>query len=286
MVEELTDQQSAWAGKTLFLLRELLPLMSPVGRHPNWEKEEIHAIGALATACARSSESVVLLCAYGQLWDANVISRSVCEGTLKMMYLLQSADTFKQRFREYADSLFRIGLLKDHKKAQELLSAVPDPESPYWRPIRDRLLPPDQISAIESEFDRNTRRTLDTRWGFSGLIGSLSRSNDPMFSSMSALSHGYSMSSHITHADFMGVSIAIERDFRSEERRDAIHRSHLAGLLLHQLSYLQMRLVVGYRFIDHPPDALSIVTQRIGELKESFGKAYDTWLECEYGNTA
>ena len=57
-------QQQAWVEETLLLLRELLPLMSPVGRYQYRAKEHAHSIGALASACARSSESVVLLCAY------------------------------------------------------------------------------------------------------------------------------------------------------------------------------------------------------------------------------
>lgn len=282
--DDLFNQQKEWAERTLCLLRDLLPLMGPIGRYPGWTKEEGHTLGVLASACARSSESVVLLCAYGQVWDADVISRSVCEGTLKMMYILQKKETFKQRHNEYANDLFDIALLKDHRKAHDLLVAVPDPDALHWKPIRDRLLSSGEIANIEQRFGKALRRALDTKWGFSGLIGELSRSSDQMFSNISALSHGYSMSSHILHADYMGVAIALERDTRPEQRRDLIHFSHLSRLLIGQLAYLHMRLMVGYRFIDHPPEALTEVEKKIRTLEDSFGDAHDKWLDYEYGN--
>jgi len=275
-------QQRAWAEETLFLLRELLPLMSPVGRYQHRAKEHAHTIGALASACARSSESVVLLCAYGQLWDAEVVSRSVCEGTLKFMYLLQAVDTFEQRHDEYAKDLFHVGLLKDHKKAEELLAAVPDPDARYWRPIRERLLSPDELLDIESRFDKQARRSLDTKWGVSGLIGNLTRSGDPAFSNISGFSHGYSMSSHVMHADSIGTSIALERDLRSPERLQTLHLSHLVGLLSSQVEYLYMRLMIGYRFAGHPLDELVSAKVKILALEDKFGTAYEDWLNCEY----
>lgn len=275
-------QQRAWAEQTLFLLRDLLPLMSPVGRHQYREKEHAHTIGALASACARSSESVALLCAYGQLWDAELISRSVCEGTLKFMYLLQAADNFEQRHDEYANDLFQIGLLKDHKKAEELLAAVSNPNARYWRPIRERLLTATELSDIESRFDKKTRSSLDTKWGFSGLIGHLSRSGDPAFSNASGFLHSYSMSSHMMHADYTGVSIALERDLRSPERQQTAHLSHLVGLLSSQVQYLYMRLMIGYRFTEHPLDDLVSAKAKIQALEDTFGAVYEDWLNCEY----
>src|SRR6266851_1214508 len=124
--DELFNTQREWSGKGLSLMRELFPLMAPVARYERWIKEEQRTLGELVTACARSSESVFVLCAYGQLWDAEVVGRSVFEGTLKFAYLLQSAETFKQRHQEYRHDLFQIALLKNHQKAVEVLAVVPD----------------------------------------------------------------------------------------------------------------------------------------------------------------
>lgn len=266
--DALFNLQKAWSESGLSLLRELLPLMSPVGRFHEWTKEERRTLGELLSACARSSESVLLLCAYGQVWDADVISRSVVEGTLKVMYLLQSSEHFKQRHQEYAKDLFDIALLKDHKKAQELLDAIPNPEGREWLPIRERMLTTAQISGIEQRIGRSSRRALDTKWGFTGLIGKLSQSSDPMFSNIASLCHGYAMSSHILHADSIGTAMALERDSRPDERRGLAHLSHLMRLIVDQLSYLLMRLMVGHRYVGYSGQSLIEADEKIKRLPD------------------
>src|SRR4051812_31336606 len=138
--DDLFAKQRDWAERGLMSARKLLPLMGPVGTHAAWQPEERKTIGYLASATARASESALLLCAYGQLWDAEGLVRSALEGSLKFSYLLQSASTFPDRHREYATDLFSIALFKDHKKAADLLATALDPADPEWRPIRDRLL--------------------------------------------------------------------------------------------------------------------------------------------------
>ena len=282
--DPLFNKQKEWAERGLFLLRESLPLMSPVGQYPEWTGEEAFTLGALASVAARSSESVYLLCAYGQTWDADVLSRSSLEGTLKMMYILQSRENFKQRHQEYADDLFDIALLKDHKKLEGFFNVIPNPNGSEWKPLRDKLLSPEEKAGIEERFAGTVRRDLDRKWGYSGLVDELLKSGDPMFAAAPALHHGYSMSSHIAHADYVGVSIALERDRRSAERRESVHLGHLARLIIDQLVWLQMRLMVGYRFVGHSPEPWAGLGERISCLKESFGDYYERWLEVEYGD--
>jgi hypothetical protein len=225
--DHVFNKQKDWAERGLFLMRDLLPLMSPVGQHKGWSKEERETLGFIMSATARSTESALLLCAYGQLWDAEVLIRSVLEGTLKFIYLLQSKDSFKERHNQYSNSLFDIGLLKDHQKAKDLLNILPDPDAEEWRPIRERLLPENELNRIKSQYTQTERRSLETQWGFTGLISALTKSDDKWFAGITALTHGYAIASHIHHADSIGVSIPMERDFRSDERR---HSIHLTGL--------------------------------------------------------
>ncbi|MFD2498571.1 DUF5677 domain-containing protein [Rhizorhabdus histidinilytica] len=161
--------------------------MSPVGSYEGWEAIERETLGFLLSATARASESALLLCAYGQLWDAEVLARSALEGTLKFAYLLQSPDTFTQRHTEYAINLFHIALMKDHLKCAELLAAVSDPDSLQWRPIKDRLLDDDELVELRATYDRVHRRELENRWGFTGLVSELSRSGDRLFRGLGPL---------------------------------------------------------------------------------------------------
>lgn len=283
--EKLLKTQKEWAEKSLFLLRELLPLMSPVALHADWTKEERHTLGSLLSASARSSESVLLLSAYGQLWDAEVILRSVFEGTLKLAYLLQSVHDFKQRHEQYAHDLFRIALLKDHKKATDLLNAVSDPDAQRWRPVREILLSDAEQTDIRVRYGKSVRRALDMQWGFTGLVRTLMLSADAGFSGVAGLAHGYSIASHIQHADSAGTSMPLDRELRSADRRDSIHLAHLGRLISDVFACLHLRLAVGYRYVVRDPTPVAAAAEKMKMLQAGFGTPYKDWMDAEYGNS-
>jgi hypothetical protein len=90
---DLHTRQREWAEQGLMTTRSLIPKMAIVSAYPGWQAHERETISFLLTAAARASESAFLLCAFGQLWDAEVLVRSVLEGSLKLAYLLQSRES-------------------------------------------------------------------------------------------------------------------------------------------------------------------------------------------------
>lgn len=282
--EDLLQQIPGWAERGLSLQRRLLPLTAPIAQHSRWSEEERRTLGNLLTASARSTESALLLVAYQQMWDAEMVMRSVMEGTLKLLYLLQRPDAFATRFREYNHDLFDIGLLKGHGKATELLGALgQEGASAAWKPIRDMLLPDEECQRIRDQYPRESRRALEQRWGFTGMIGELCRSPDQL-DSLRVLLHGYSVASHIQHADTIGVSLPFDRDGRTEERRDAIHAAHAVRLISDGLHCKLIRLLGGYCFLGLDTGAIAQAKREVAELVESFGPVYDDWLRIEYGD--
>jgi hypothetical protein len=274
--------QRQWAESGLFALRRLLPTMSPVSRYSSWEPRQQETIGYLLSATARTTESTLLLCAYAQIWEAEVLARSTLEGSLKFAYLLQSRETFADRHREYADDLYKIALVKDHRKAKDLLALVPDSESETWRPLRDVLLPEDQFEELAARYGRATRKELETRWGFTGLIGQLAKSGDPYFSGITALAHSYAMASHVQHVDFVGAAIPMERDRRATDSRESTHLAHAARIISDALWFFFLRLAVGYRFVGADRSSLRPVSDLIEEACAPFGVGYSDWARAEY----
>jgi hypothetical protein len=279
--EKLFQAQRTWAEKSLFRLRSFLALMAPVGAHA-WGPAERRTIGELASATARSSESALLLCAYGQLWDAEVLLRSVLEGTLKFAYLLQSPETFAVRHREYSQDLFQLGLLKDHQKAATLLAATSDPHAREWQPIRDRLLSDEERERLRQTCPPAARRDLERRWGFTGLVGELEGSGDPLFKNIGSTAFAYAMASHIQHVDAIGSSIPLERDLRAEARREAVQLAHLGRLASDPLRFMFLRLAVGYRFTGADTSPLNAVKAAIDGEAADFQQAYQEWMTIEY----
>jgi hypothetical protein len=282
--DELFDIQRKFSEDTLLLLRELQPLMLPVTESAKCSEEEIDTISMLASAAERSSESAILLCSYGRLWDAELPIRSTFEATLKLSYMLQKEETFHARHQEYADDLFNIALMKDHQKACELLAALPTPEAAEWKPIRDRVMRDEELAELQDKYPKQKRAALERKWGFTGLIQALSTSGDLVFNGFQGLTHGYSVSSHIAHADYMGVSIPFDRDLRENERRMTAHLTHLTRLLSDSCICLYLRLLVGYRFIGENLQPIFEAGQRMEALRASFDPSYQEWLDIEYAD--
>lgn len=256
--------------------------MAPFAQHPAWEPEEQQTLGMLLTAAARSTESAILLLAYGQLWDAEALLRSVAEATLKFVYITQSRAEFKARMEEYSVHLYKISLLKDDQKVKELLEVLGDPTSREWQPIRDRLLADEERKELSQLYDKATRRTLDMKWGFVGIIDTLKRSQDPAFKSIGGLLHGYAIGSHIHHADFHGIVMPSERSMREPGRRASAHSAHLARLISDAFVYFIFRLSAAYRYIGHDLSAAHQAQSQIDALKKTFGAVYEEFLDAEY----
>lgn len=284
--EVLIKIQKEWSEKAVLLMRELLPLMVPVSAFSEFDKRERQVLGELLSAAARSTESAFLLSAYGQLWDADVIMRSVCEGTLKVLYILQSRESFRRRIEEFDTDLFEISLLKNDSKARELLNSVANPDDREWKPIKDLLISPEKRAEVNKQYDRKTRQELERRWGFTGLIAGLTNSADPLFKDFTALLHEYSNASHILHADCMGIGMPMERDLRGADERDSIHLAHLSRIISDGFGYFKFRVITGYRLIDYPPadaiKAMKIFETKCSALEDEYGDVYKRWMDIQY----
>jgi hypothetical protein len=275
--------QKSWSESALFLMRELLPLMAPVATHTTWTPDQRQTLGQILSASARSTESVLLLCAYGQLWDAELVVRSVLESSLKFAYLLQELQTFEDRHTEFAEHLWEIGRAKDHEKAKSFFDGIPNPGDRRWDPIREMILSDEELKIIRQKFTKEERRELERKWGFSGIVTFMSRSNDPFFAGFKSFAHGYSIASHLLHADFAGTAIPMDRDTRSLERKEAAHLAHLSRLISDVFAFFQCRIFVGYRCIGHGKETLIPAFNRITNLLAAHGKIRDEWMDTEYG---
>lgn len=250
------DAHSTEAVKALGRLQSLLPLWAPVSQSAVFDAECRSTLRALMVAVARATESTLLLCIYRQLWDAEMVLRSIFEATLKFCYLLQSPATFEERYREFSDDLWHVELLRGHKKTVEMLSVI-DGLDERWGDLRARLLSSTEVVRIEGRFPRTTRRELERKWGFTGLLQALVASNDAMFLGFAGLAMGYSTASDVHHVTITGIAIADERAHRAEQDRLAAECAHESRVISDVLGCLMLRLAVGYRFVGADPAPLA-----------------------------
>ncbi|WP_414609332.1 DUF5677 domain-containing protein [Stenotrophomonas sp. BR163] len=281
--DQLLQIERDRSSKALELMRELLQLTKPIAVHPRWSHEERSLLAMLLTSSARSTESVFLLCSYGQLWDAEMVLRAVAEATLKTAYILQSEDEFKARVAEYSTDHFNISLLKDDSKLRSTLAALSEPDSREWLPLRERLLSEEELDELGRLYDKTKRRSIESRWGVGGLLNSLRKDAPHRVPRYDALLHNYSLSSHIQHADYIGISLPYDRQSRDEERRDALELAHLSRLISDCFSLMYLRIVSGYRFLDLDLKPILDGQKRVDEMGNGFGNPFGEWMKVEYG---
>ncbi|MCW2003093.1 hypothetical protein FHY30_001848 [Xanthomonas arboricola] len=274
------EKERSW--KALSLMRELLSLSKPIAQDNSWSSEERSVLAMLFIFSARSTESSLLLSSYGQLWDAEMVLRAVVESSLKVAYILQSKEDFKDRITEYSVDHFNISLLKDDSKVRATLAALPDPESITWLPFREMLLSEARRDELNFAYDKTKRRSIESRWGVGGILNSLRQQTGTSQVNFDSMLHNYSLSSHIQHADYIGVSLPYDRESREPINRDTLELAHLSRIISDAFALLVLRITSGYRFLGIDLQPIYDAQNRIQELEESFGDVYGNWMKVEY----
>jgi hypothetical protein len=266
-------------------LPELMALMKPVATFEGFtdEQRQVLVLGWLSAAACRASGSALLLVSFGKVWDAEILTRSVFEGTLKFCHLLSDRNQFASRLAEYEEALPAISALADHDKVARLIDAMPDMRDALLAPVSELLLSPEERDRISVRYPKDARRRLQTAWGFTGLVEHMIRSGEGAGKMASGLLHGYAMASHVAHADYPGVGMIAEREYRSGGRRDAAHRAHSARVISDQLWYSALRLITGYRFTGQSREPVLRLMNDGSALWGELEEAQQDWFRIEYG---
>jgi len=269
-----------WAQRGHTTLLELVPLHAPL-KDVEGEHRHKRAVMTLSTACLGETQSVLYLVLGLRLWTAEIVMRAVVEGTTKFGYLLESPATFTTRCGEYRDALPMIAKLRWHAKAEEALRAL-GPGGVERQPYRDLLLEPEELERIKTAFPREVRREIERRWGFTELINVVSKPGGAFGPEARTLLHGYSASSHLIHMSYEGVEMPLERDHRSDQRRDAITLTHAASMVSDCLQFTFLRLIALYRFASVSPAPLEAARERLEGFGHEFKEAARAWHKVEY----
>lgn len=284
--KELFFQRKFWAERSALLMGEFLPLLGPFIDHDGLDPEAADTLGMLLDAASRSTESAFLLMSFGKLWDAELVVRSVFEASIKFVYLIHTKNDLRRRHEEFAEHQFQMAAMKDDQKARDALASIPDVQGPEWEHLHALVLPDIQRDKLRETYDKAARRSMETRWGYTGLLNVLIKSGDPAYSTLGGLFYGYTTSSHLHHADYVGISIVLGQSRLEPRMRDATHLSHLARLIRDCFTCYELRLGAVCRFTGIDTEAPLQVRQRINDLWTEMTSSNMAWLEVAYGQAA
>lgn len=268
-----------WIDSAKYIHVECIGLQNALHSFPSWTLYQHEVIKDLSSACIRATESCYMLIENERLWDADIIYRSAVEATFKFAFLLLDKTEFNNSFSEFSEDLFYIGEIRNHRKAQDFLRHIPENTA-----IQNLLLPPEVLQDYLKKFPSKRRRALEGKWGLTGLVNEITKSDHIISQGLGPILHGYNVSSHVLHADCMGNAIIREREERTEARRQAVHLAHAARIISDLLHLFFIRLWISYQFIDAENQPIINCYNSFAFLEEELSKAQQNFYFVEYGH--
>lgn len=192
-----------------FLLKNLLFKLSPLYKEEFGEEQE--ATVPLFVSLHSTSESILVLLLNQAIFDADILLRSVMEGTIKYCYLM-TGTTYEryEKYQEYKVSLTEIDKLSDHFKTLETIEILKKYSGNSLKPFESYILEEEKVRQLQEKYPKNKRSELKRKWGYQSLIRALAEKRPEYQAQIGTLST-YSLESHFGHYDWTGVSTRQEQ---------------------------------------------------------------------------
>lgn len=230
-------------------------------------------------------DTVIELAERYKIWDAEIVLRSAIETFTKFMYIATASKEEKeQRIDEFWNSLAEINSLKMSEQAKKNLKIFGNSE--IHRIAYLPLILPDKIEAeLREKWPRKKRQEVEKRWSFTEIINEIALKNQGTpLENITALSHGYRMSSHVTHGDETGIQIINERDSRPEEDRNKAYRGHFLRLFSDCFAFTIQIGILTMTYLDLQDEKIHFVNimKQINDIKDLEAKYKDKIFEESY----
>lgn len=180
---------------------------------------------------AGRSKAVIELIKMNLLWDAQILARPIIESCVKLCFLCFSpSESRAELCNEYQHILATVNALKLHDKAVKTLEATGGAGHPT---LDGLILSDEKLRALKDNIPKEVRKEVESRWGFTRMVVIL----DQLFQShfqirpFAGFFHTYGVSSHLVHADEMGLGTMRARKELNGPQLSVIENSHQLALL-------------------------------------------------------
>lgn len=239
----------------------------------------------LYLSCHFSTESSLLLLQQGQEWDAEIINRSIIEGVVKYIFMLQgSEDEVLQKVKEYWEILPSYASVKRSDRVSSLLQAV-NPDGLYnWRSLEDLKLTESDVYSIRDGTNKHQRKLLEQKWSFSTIIQDFSKSGNKILEPLVHLAHNFGMSSHLIHKDGDGVAMIWERCTRDDIHQEAVKFSHIARAISDLCTFADVRSIFLHQCCNEKHDFVNKLRESYSPLFSELMSSFNEFNRIEYEN--
>lgn len=185
-------------------LKELFYKLAPLYKEEHGKNQDV--VVPLFTSLHSTSESILILLLNQAIFDADVLLRTVMEGTIKYCYLMTgTADEKNEKYIEYKVKLTDIDKILDHNKAVEAVNILKEFSKNSTKPFELSVLSDEELSVLTKKYPKKERDALKRKWSYQSLLRSLAHSY-PEYEAQLGTVSTYSLTSHFCHYDWTGFS--------------------------------------------------------------------------------
>lgn len=185
-------------------IKKLLFTLSPLYREEHGKYQDVTV--PLFTTLHSTSESILILLLNGSIFDADILLRTVMEGTIKYCYLMIGTEVErKEKYNEYKVKLTDMDKISDHKKSSEAVEILNEFSENSTKPFECDILSESELSELMGKYPRRVQNELKQKWSYQSLLRNLAQTNSEYQAQLGTLAT-YSRASHYCHYDWTGVS--------------------------------------------------------------------------------
>ncbi|QBE63362.1 DUF5677 domain-containing protein [Pseudoduganella lutea] len=179
---------------------------------------------------AERSNTLIELIKINAIWDAQILARPIIESCIKVCFICYApGDRSSDLCAEYEETFSVINTLKQHDKASKTMESLGEGVSC----LNIFILSSDQLQELKAKVPKEVRNAIESKWGFTRMVAALDKSFKSQFqiNPCAGLLHSYALSSHLIHADEMGLGTMRARSKLEGERHSLVTDSHILALL-------------------------------------------------------
>lgn len=246
------DNLTQWVATCSQAVDDYLELTTPfLLEQPSIDPKSQWVLKQLSISCNLSSESSLLLISYLRLWDAEMLLRSVMEGTVKYIYLcLGGTGELATKVDEFLEDLRNISKLKNHQRVSAFLAEVDDASLDEWAILRQVLIEDTEVDALRLRYPRQVAQRLQQKWSFNEMALTLAKTDGaaPGFESLQKLlTYSYGIGSHLIHQDANALELICDRNRQSSQELELVQLAHAARQMNDLMIMAHLRTVLTFK---------------------------------------
>ncbi|MHB8984632.1 MAG: DUF5677 domain-containing protein [Eubacteriales bacterium] len=171
----------------------------------------------LNSYCIMLTKASMQLIWPGFVWQAEILERSLLEGTIKLIYMAIDPKTVEAKAQEFANTLSDIYQFKRRKDLKDYLDNLS---------VDNEVLKDSYQKIIDCEvklnLNRKERKEIERRWSLNEMTRKIDEYSIEGFEKLKYFQAYYATASHITHVDINCRDLIWDRDKRNSEEKQSM----------------------------------------------------------------